>query len=58
MQLEIIKFIQSITSPFWDAFFQMVTIKWTLCQGHFKKRDLNKIPSCHEYDVRVFSICL
>lgn len=26
MQLEIIKFIQSITSPFWDAFFQIVTM--------------------------------
>ena len=26
MQLEIIKFIQSIISPFWDAFFQIVTM--------------------------------
>ncbi|MGK0465212.1 phosphatase PAP2 family protein [Clostridium sp.] len=26
MQLEIIKFIQSIASPFWDAFFQIVTM--------------------------------
>ena len=26
MQIEIIKFIQSMISPFWDVFFQIVTM--------------------------------